>query len=90
MALQYMVRNVLRLPKVIAFRVGRGVHQVKKAAYVTACILVYYEDDDNPYFKYYETKDTAVNVQGATGSTKASFMLLALIQIVALCCGFSD
>ena len=49
-ALQYIVKNIFRIPSVIAVRIGRSIHHTSAFANATGSILIYYEDDNDPTF----------------------------------------
>ena len=74
MALQYVVKNIFRIPDVIAVRLGRGINNTQLAPFAKGCTLVYYETDTEPDFKFYETEDTAVDVRSVTNSTKSKII----------------
>jgi hypothetical protein len=74
LALQYVIRNMFRIPQVTAVRLGRSFHKVAASQHATGSTLIYYYDDQDPEFHYYETKDTALNVYDITGSTKSRIM----------------
>ena len=71
LALQYIVRSIFRIPNVIAVRIGRSIHHTSAFANATGSILIYYEDDNDPTFYNYDTKDTALDIRDITGSNKS-------------------
>ncbi len=71
MALQYVVKSFFKIDDVIAVRVGNSIHQLPSYSGADSSVVIYYYDDNDPQFKYYETKDTAVELRQITSSTKS-------------------
>ena len=71
MALQYLIKSFFKIDDVIAIRVGNSVHRLPEYPGANNSVLIYYYDSNNPQFKYYETKDTAMDLRQVTYSTKS-------------------
>ena len=71
LALQYVIRNFFRINDVLAVRLGKSVHKVSPCSQATRSVLVYYVSEADPYFHFYESKDTALDIQFITQSPKA-------------------
>jgi len=71
MALQYILKSFFKIEDVVAIRVGNSVHQLQTYPGADRSVVIYYYDDIDPQFKYYETKDTAIELRQLTSSTKS-------------------
>ena len=71
LALQYVIRNFFRIDNIIAVRLGKGVHKVRRCAYADGCTLIHYADDLNPNFRYYESQDTSLDIQKVTRASNS-------------------
>jgi len=74
MALQYVIRNFFRIQDVFAVRLGKSVHRVGKCEHAEKSTLIYYTCDNAPDFHYYETEDTALDIQYITQNNSSRFI----------------
>ena len=79
LALQFVIRNFFRVNDVVAVRLGKSLSQVKKCEYAERSVLIHYTSDTNPDFHYYETNDTALDLNHIAGSNK-SRIIQCLVQ----------
>ncbi len=71
LALQYVIRNFFRIDNVIAVRLGRSVNKLPKHEGADGCTLIHFVSDVTPYFHFYETVDTQLDVMKITNSNKS-------------------
>ena len=71
LALQYSIRNSFRMSDVYAIRLGKGVANVSRCEHAECSVLIYYNNDNDPDFHYYDTKDTALDTNYITHSGKS-------------------
>ena len=85
LALQYVIRNFFRIQDVFAIRVGNCTPRVSKCEEADSCVLVYYASDADPEFYYYETADTALDLQDITCSNKSRILQFLIKKGCQLC-----
>jgi hypothetical protein len=73
-ALSYVIRSLFRIHDVFAVKLGKSVHHVGKCDHAEMCTLIYYYSEADPNFHFYETKDTALDLQSITQSNSSRFI----------------
>eukprot|EP00959_Pyramimonas_sp_CCMP1952_P184978 3867714-Pyramimonas_sp.AAC.1 len=56
LALHYLIRNFFRIENVVSVRLAKSIHELPAFTYADSCTLVYYGNDVNPGFHYYEAE----------------------------------
>jgi len=79
-ALYHVVKTFFQVEDVFAMRLGKGVRRTDVEKHTDRCMLIYYYDDSQPYFHFYETSDTAIEIQNITQSKVARFVLCLIKQ----------